>query len=252
MLFDIIRFKYFAVDILSEKPRFDHNLPRLKSLKKKRDHRSTLTVDEYLSNEGFSPSFRDKYLTPLVSALWRTDAAKFLSSIPIEPLVRSLYDHQLLCTAHSAPSWKQLDEGASRFIRVMTRDFPAANVHLGSRVTEVKNVDEKDRFTLITSDGRRRRFDHVVFAVDSRDARRILRRNIDVDEHDALRDLGTSTNLGVLHCDPTVSTSLLFHDAHNNGHSSPSQFYQTNHTTPSSSPIPPQPTTTSHPPPHQY
>lgn len=209
ILFDIIRFKYLAVDVLLDKAP-SHGNSFSSPSKKHHGNQSALNVDEYLTKEGFSAGFRDQYLTPLISTLWRTNAGRFLPGFPIKPLVRSLYNHHLLCTSASPPQWQQLDQGASQFIQTMTRDLPAANVHLRSRVVEVKHsTSQEGQFLLATSDGQKEHFDHVIFAVDSREILRILHPIRDVDEQNVLRDLGTSKHVGVLHSDPSVSTILL-------------------------------------------
>lgn len=200
MLFSILRFRYLAVDLLLDKKRLS-----LSPLNRGQDDQSSLSVDEYLANEGFSANFRDKYLIPLVSTLWGTDAGRFLPRFPIRPLVRSLFDHHLLCTPRSTPQWQQLDQPASQFMKTMAMDFPVTNVHLRSRVIELKtSANHKGRFVLTTSDNNTEYFDHIIFAVDSQEILDILRPIINADEQDVLQALGTSTHVGVLHSDPSL------------------------------------------------
>ena len=194
ILFDRIRFKYLSSDILPEE--------RLHA----KGPYSLLTVDEYLSEEGFSTSFRESYLSPLLSAFWQMDASPFLPELPIASLVCSLYQNHLLCIHKSAPEWYQVDQGAYSFLQALSRDFPATNIHLGCRVIEVNsNPSGEGRFILITADGQERCFDHIVVAVDAWESLKLLDQIINEEERDILQDLGVSNSVAVLHSDPRVS-----------------------------------------------
>lgn len=67
------------------------------------------------------------------------------------------------------------------------------------------SANHKGRFALTTSDNNTEYFDHIIFAVDSQEILDILRPIINADEQDVLQALGTSTHVGVLHSDPSVS-----------------------------------------------
>ena len=74
MLFDIVRFNQFALDLLR--------------------HEATTDPDEsighYLRREGYSDAFRDDYLIPMAAAVWSTDPDKCALQFPATTLVRFL------------------------------------------------------------------------------------------------------------------------------------------------------------------
>lgn len=190
VLFDIIRLKYLVLDVLMER-------------RTKFDTCSTNAYD-YLSNEGFSASFQDKYLTPLLSALWGTNAGRFLPRISMKALARFLYDYKLHRVLKMALRWRHIDVTASEFIQRMAAGFPPNKVHMMTKVQEVKRIGKKG-YKLLMSTGEEMNFDRVIFAVDSQEAFQLLKSTIGVEEADILRDIRTIKNIAVLHSDFLVS-----------------------------------------------
>lgn len=72
MIFDIIRFNQFAVDVLRTKVPAEE------------------TIGEYLDREGYSNAFRDNYLIPMAAAVWSTSPDKCALEFPAATLVRFL------------------------------------------------------------------------------------------------------------------------------------------------------------------
>lgn len=196
MLFEIVQFKYSAIDVLTDKSRTG-----------KQYRARRLSTHEYLKREGFSDDFRDKYLIPLISILWGMNAARILPQFPIENLCRVLYHHRLLCLPQSGPKWQRIKAGTSMLVQRMASNFPAAKVHLEMRVSGIRHLG-KDQFKLTTSDGRKWHFDHVIFTVDAQECMKILDSTILREEWEILKQMRVSEHIAVLHSDPTVSTSL--------------------------------------------
>lgn len=87
MIFDILRFNQFALDLLineeDEQPVKEtdsilHSVGR------------TETIGEYLDREGYSDAFRDDYLIPMTAAVWSTSPDKCSLDFPVLTLVRFL------------------------------------------------------------------------------------------------------------------------------------------------------------------
>lgn len=74
MLFDIIRFNYFALDVFNQK----HG--------KKNEE----SIGEYLEREQYSMSFRDNYLIPITAAVWSTRPDEGATNFPVVTLIRFL------------------------------------------------------------------------------------------------------------------------------------------------------------------
>lgn len=192
ILFDIVRLKYLSLDALMDRPSFD----------KKCNSQQSLAIHDYLSNEGFSTSFRDKYLIPLLSTLWGTNAGRFLPRLSIKSLAYFLHDNKLLCIWKSLLHWRRANITASQFIQRMADGFPSSRIHLGTRV---QAVDRKNNHFLLVCNGEQMGFDHVIFTVDSQTTLRLLGSAMNAEKKEILQDIGTTRNIAVLHSDSRVS-----------------------------------------------
>lgn len=203
ILFDIIRLKYLVLDILIDRALFSSQ------------HRSRHSSNayDYLFNEGFSSSFRDKYLAPLLSTLWGTNAGRFLPRLSVRDLARFLHDHDLLRIRKFSTPWRRMDVTASQFVQRMAGSFPASKVHLGTRVQKVKRT-EKGRYNIFTSNSEKMDFDHVIFAVDSDETLRLLQSTKSAEEREILQDIRITKNIAVLHSDNSVSRQAPSFCAH--------------------------------------
>lgn len=72
MLFDVMRFNMFALDVLRAHDPTDE------------------TIGEYLDREGYSRAFRDNYLIPMTAAIWSTSPDKCNLDFPAVTLIRFL------------------------------------------------------------------------------------------------------------------------------------------------------------------
>lgn len=83
MIFDIVRFNQFALDLLREDA-------VAAELSENGDiiHSSALTIGEYLDREGYSDAFRDNYLMPMTAAVWSTSPDKCSLQFPAVTLIR--------------------------------------------------------------------------------------------------------------------------------------------------------------------
>lgn len=71
MIFDIVRFNQFALDILISGDDDE-------------------TIGDYLDRNGYSDAFRDGYLIPITAAVWSTSPNKCLYEFPALTLIRFL------------------------------------------------------------------------------------------------------------------------------------------------------------------
>lgn len=76
MIFDIIRFNTFALDVLEKE-----------STPVDSEEREG-TLGSYLSREGYSQAFKDDYLLPMTAAIWSTSLDKCALDFPVVTLVR--------------------------------------------------------------------------------------------------------------------------------------------------------------------
>ncbi|KAL2857897.1 hypothetical protein BJY01DRAFT_69744 [Aspergillus pseudoustus] len=158
-------------------------------------------ADNYLAEKGYSNNFRDRYLTPLLSMLWRTNAGRYLPHIPIKALARSLRDHQLLSTCELIPRWRRIDPGVRHLIEAMVRHLPHDKVYLQTKVHKVTQ-HSTSQYDLLTSGDKQshvKDFDHVIFTVDGPEILQLLGPTIDAEEKDILRSLSVTRNIAILH-----------------------------------------------------
>lgn len=89
MVFDIVRFNQFALDLLmrdEDDDDFDEDGAVANS---------TETLGEYLDREGYSDAFRDDYLIPMTAAVWSTSPDKCSLKFLAVTLVRFLYERHV-------------------------------------------------------------------------------------------------------------------------------------------------------------
>ena len=90
MLFDIIRFNQFALDVLRADA--DLETPSLSSEDgvKNTNTNTEETIGQYLDRERYSNAFRDDYLIPMTAAVWSTSPDKCSLEFPAVTLIRFL------------------------------------------------------------------------------------------------------------------------------------------------------------------
>ncbi|KAH0614597.1 uncharacterized protein H6S33_000233 [Morchella sextelata] len=191
MLFDIIRFNTFALDLLSSEDSEEE------------------TLGAYLDREGYSDAFRNDYLIPMTAAVWSTSPDKCVLEFPAVTLVRFMWNHNLLNIVSSRPQWLTVKGGAKNYVEAVTRAVPAHQVHMCMPVTAVRgsgSVGEDGRETVLVSAKRgsvefEYEYDHVIVATHGDQALRLLGDGATESEREILREFRTSTNTAVLHGD---------------------------------------------------
>jgi predicted NAD/FAD-binding protein len=136
LIFDIIRFNQFAIDLLKVDGTGDA-LSRRSGLGSGRPIAKDMTIGEYLDQETYSQTFRDDYLIPMIAAAWSTSPDKCSLQFPAITLARFLWNHHLLNTLSARPEWKTIPGGTKQYITAVLTDFPNQRIHLKSKVTSV-------------------------------------------------------------------------------------------------------------------
>lgn len=76
LLFDIVRFNQFALDILINADGEDQNYSE--------------TIGVYLDRHSYSHAFRDDYLIPITASVWSMSPDKCINEFPVLTLIRVL------------------------------------------------------------------------------------------------------------------------------------------------------------------
>ncbi|KAM3520791.1 hypothetical protein NHJ13051_006639 [Beauveria bassiana] len=197
MIFDIVRFNQFALDLLidGDQDAFDG---RSRFSAKRVDPNET--IGAYLTREGYSDAFRDDYLLPMAAAVWSTGPDKCGLDFPAIALVRFMWNHHLLSTVSARPEWLTIKEGAQAYIQAVMRGFPPNHLHLNTAVRQINNSAD-GRVLLSLEDGNTEVFDHVILATHGDQALALLGPSATEKERAVLSCFQTSQNEAVLHSD---------------------------------------------------
>ncbi|KAF1917158.1 hypothetical protein BDU57DRAFT_539355 [Ampelomyces quisqualis] len=191
MIFDIVRFNQFALDLLSVTPGTS-----------RASISSETSIGQYLEIEGYSNAFRDDYLIPMTACVWSTGADKCALEFPALTLIRFMWNHHLLTTISERPPWLTVKGGAQRYIDAVIASCKNVHVHFGTRVKSINRrghcVDLKlecDRETKIET------FDEVVLACHGDQAHELVAASATAEEREILGAFETTPNTAYLHSD---------------------------------------------------
>ena len=198
LIFDIIRFNQFALDLLRIEEESEEALVRKPDAKKS----YRMSIGEYLDQEGYSQTFRDDYLIPMTAAVWSTNADKASLHFPAMTLVRFMWNHHLLSTTSARPDWMTIPGGSQRYIDTIMKGFPGDRVHTKTKVTSLTPQD--DGSVTLIANGTAKVFDHVILATHGDTAAEIMRESGTQQEMEILGGFKTSRNVAVLHSDKSL------------------------------------------------
>ncbi|KAK1458379.1 amine oxidase [Colletotrichum cuscutae] len=198
MIFDIIRFNQFALDLLMAEDENDAAAMNGYSKGGKREE----TIGEYLEREGYSDAFRDDYLIPMTAAVWSTSPDKCTLNFPAVTLVRFMWNHHLLSTVATRPEWLTLKKCGKSYIDAVMSGFPSNHLFLNTQVTQVTS-EEDGRVRVHTHNGKSDVYDHVILATHGDQALRIIEGSATPEEKEILSAFQTSENSVILHSDIT-------------------------------------------------
>ncbi|MCJ1372444.1 hypothetical protein MMC20_003668 [Loxospora ochrophaea] len=204
MIFDILRFNQFALDLLSEKDESEEDPTGAGGAVSDADgpqHQES--VGKYLDRERYSKGFRDDYLIPMTACVWSTRPDKCSLEFPVVTLVRFLWNHHLLSSISARPEWMTIPGGSQKYIGAVLSDFPSQFIHLKTKIDKLV-VKENNQIDLHTKDGATSTFDHVVLASHGNQALDIVREAATDEEREVLSGFKTSTNTAVLHSDTSL------------------------------------------------
>ena len=212
MIFDIIRFNQFALDLLSGSDESEEDPSGARGTTAKfHKPRHQESIGDYLDREGYSEAFRDDYLIPMTAAVWSTSPDKCSLDFPAVTLVRFMWNHHLLTAISARPQWMTIKEGSQRYIDAILNDFPLERLHVGTAI-ESLTFGENDQIGLHRKDGSVDVYDHVILATHGDQAMQIISDVATPEEEMVMSEFKTSTNTAVLHSDLSVwlNYSVIF------------------------------------------
>jgi len=181
--------------MLRDLVRFYRQAPELTSNRSLAD----VPLGAFLHNHGYSDAFIYDHLLPMGAAIWSSSVQQMLD-FPTLAFLR-FFDNHGLVQLTNRPEWRTVDGGSREYVRRLTASF-ADRIRTQQRVVKVER--SSNGHSVISEDGSRENFDHVVLACHSDQALRILS-NPSADEKATLGTIRYQANTAVLHTD----TSLL-------------------------------------------
>ena len=199
MIFDIIRFNQFALDVLAQEDESELDPTSANGNTKSSTSLKTQSIGEYLEENQYSNAFREDYLIPMTASVWSTSPDKASLEFPAITLIRFLWNHHLLSTVAARPTWMTIPGGSQQYIDAVMNDFPTEQVHLSSPIQSVRNT--QGGILLIGMDGNSKKFDHIILATHGDTSASIIAAGADAEEMEIMSGFQTSQNTAVLHSD---------------------------------------------------
>ncbi|ODR22393.1 NAD(P)/FAD-dependent oxidoreductase [Mycolicibacterium porcinum] len=180
MLGEITRFHRLATQLLRRAPTGDEE-----------------TLDEFVHRHGFSRYFTDRFMTPLVAAVWSCPPGEALR-YPARYLFVFLQHHGML-SVFGSPTWRTVVGGSANYVDAIVARLPEAVT--GAHVRSIRRCADG---VLVTIDGQpTRRFDAAVIATHPNQALLMLAHPSEA-ERRILGAIPYSLNQAQLHTDESV------------------------------------------------
>lgn len=158
----------------------------------------TTTLAEFLRALGFSRTFSDWYLTPMLAAIWSAEPAK-VGEFPARHFLRFFENHGLISLT-DRPQWRVISGGSREYARKLCAPF-ADRIRLNCPVSHVERSDDGVR--VHTRDGDVHHFDRVILAGHSDDSLALLAEPTPI-ERAVLGAIPYQVNDVVLHTDRSL------------------------------------------------
>ncbi|MEL7291781.1 MAG: NAD(P)/FAD-dependent oxidoreductase [Pseudomonadota bacterium] len=168
----------------------------VKEVAKKVEH-SEQTLGDFLSQHAFSDFFSENYILPMGAAIWSSTLAD-MRAFPLSFFARFFLNHGLLDVTNR-PQWYVINGGSREYIKPLTQGF-ADRIRLNS---PVENVMRDQAGVTLQVNGQTERFDQVIFACHSDQARKLLT-DAGQSEQQILGDLAYQANDVILHTDESL------------------------------------------------
>lgn len=156
------------------------------------------TLADFFAHGRYSRAFLDRYLVPMISAIWSAGCDD-VGDLPASYFLHFFENHGLM-NLSLRPQWRVITGGSRNYIDPLIAGF-RDRVHTQSPVSRI--VRREDGVTLELPDGAHLDFDHVVIAAHSNQALRMLADPTEA-ERDILSAIPYQDNDVVLHTDKSI------------------------------------------------
>ncbi len=157
-----------------------------------------ISLDDYLSRNGYGRAFLEAHLYPMAAAIWSTPAME-VGAYPAASFVKFCCNHGLL-DLWNRPTWRTVKGGSREYVARMIAGF-AHRIRLSTPVKEIRRFG--GHVTIRDGFDKEYLFDDVVVATHADQALRMLVDPSD-DERRILGSFRYSRNEAVLHGDTSL------------------------------------------------
>ncbi|WP_291844262.1 FAD-dependent oxidoreductase [Maricaulis sp.] len=156
---------------------------------------TTLTLDEFLKQKGYSRAFREDHILPMCAAIWSSPVDQ-MRGFPAGAFFRFFLNHGLLQLT-DRPQWRTVTGGSQAYVQALAEAIEG-EIRLSTPISSVRRHD--GGVTLTLEQGETEDFDEVVFACHSDQALALLA-DADPEEAALLSAIRYRPNTAVLHTD---------------------------------------------------
>lgn len=163
-----------------------------------RDSQSTetsLTLDEFLKEKGYSRTFREDHILPMCAAIWSSPVDQ-MRGFPADSFFRFFLNHGLLQLT-DRPQWRTIAGGSQAYVKALAKAIDGS-IRVGEPVQGLQRSEQG--VTVSLSDGTLESFDDVVLACHSDQALKLVS-DADPEERTLLSAIRYRPNTAVLHTD---------------------------------------------------
>jgi len=155
----------------------------------------SLSLGDYLQQEGYSRHFLEHYIIPMGAAIWSSRPADMLA-FPVRFFVEFFANHGFL-SVNERPTWRVIRGGSREYIGRLTAPY-AGSIRLNTPVEGVQRQPHKVSVRL--KNGTVEHFDQVFMACHSDQALKLLA-DPTAEEREILGAIGYQANEALLHTD---------------------------------------------------
>jgi len=156
---------------------------------------ASVPLGAFLRANNYSDAFIYDHLMPMGAAIWSSSVQQMLE-FPTQAFMR-FFDNHGLVQLKDRPEWRTVDGGSREYVRRLSAGF-RDRIRAGTPVVEIRR--NGNTHTLITHNGQRETYDHVVLACHADQALQMLGRPT-VAEQEVLGAIRYQPNTAVLHTD---------------------------------------------------
>lgn len=161
------------------------------------DINTTLSIEEYLNQNGYSEAFRQEHLYPMCGALWSCPIEQ-AGQIPYKFVV-SFFQHHRMLQLKDRPQWQTVKGGSAQYVQAIQQQSPNIEFKNLAVISVSRLADE----VIVKTQRDTQQFDWVIFASHADDSLKMLNDATPL-EQSVLSQFSYQDNKMVVHSDVSI------------------------------------------------